>query len=71
MHEPGFDRWLGIDRRMNRPAFSDLQASIRYAAGLVLRLARVKRYRDDKRVEDAATMASVRGIYAAQAGVER
>jgi DNA ligase-1 len=50
-------------------AFSDLQASIRYPAGLALRLARVKRYRDDKRAEDADTMESVRRIYAAQAGV--
>ena len=50
-------------------AFSDLQASVRYPAGLALRLARVKRYRDDKRAEDADTMESVRRIYAAQAGV--
>jgi DNA ligase-1 len=51
-------------------AFSDLQASIRYPGGLALRLARVKRYRDDKRVEDADTMESVRRIYAAQSGTE-
>ena len=49
-------------------AFSDLQASIRYPGGLALRLARVKRYRDDKRPEDADTMDSVRAIYRAQAG---
>jgi DNA ligase-1 len=49
-------------------AFSDLQASVRYPAGLALRLARVKRYRDDKRAEEADTMESVRGIYAAQSG---
>jgi DNA ligase 1 len=47
-------------------AFSDLQASPRYPGGLALRLARVKRYRDDKRVEDADTMESVRKIYEAQ-----
>jgi len=47
-------------------AFSDLQASSRYPGGLALRLARVKRYRDDKRVEDADTMDAVRKIYAAQ-----
>lgn len=47
-------------------AFSDLQASPRYPGGLALRLARVKRYRDDKRVEEADTMESVRKIYAAQ-----
>ncbi len=47
-------------------AFSDLQASSRYPGGLALRLARVKRYRDDKRVEDADTMEAVRKIYAGQ-----
>ena len=49
-------------------AFSDLQASSRYPGGLALRLARVKRYRDDKGAEEADTMDSVRSIYAAQAG---
>jgi DNA ligase 1 len=49
-------------------AFSDLQASIRYPGGLALRLARVKRSRDDKRVDEADTMDAVRKIYAAQAG---
>jgi DNA ligase 1 len=52
-------------------AFSDLQASRRYPGGLALRLARVKRFRDDKRVEDADTMAQVRRVAAAQAGAER
>ena len=47
-------------------AFSDLQASPRYPGGLALRLARVKRYRDDKRADDADTMESVRRIFAAQ-----
>jgi DNA ligase 1 len=47
-------------------AFSDLQASTRYPGGLALRLARVKRYRDDKRPEEADSMDSVRKIYAAQ-----
>ena len=47
-------------------AFSDLQASPRYPGGLALRLARVKGYRPDKRVEEADTMAAVRGIFAAQ-----
>jgi DNA ligase 1 len=47
-------------------AFSDLQASSRYPGGMALRLARVKRYRDDKRVEDADTMEAVRRIFAAQ-----
>ena len=49
-------------------AFSDLQASIRYPGGFALRLARVKRYRDDKRPEEADTMESVRAIYGAQTG---
>jgi DNA ligase-1 len=49
-------------------AFSDLQASVRYPAGLALRLARVKRYRDDKGPAEADTMDSVRAIYAAQSG---
>lgn len=49
-------------------AFSDLQASPRYPGGLALRLARVKRYRTDKRVAEADTMESVRKIFAAQAG---
>jgi DNA ligase 1 len=52
-------------------AFSDLQASIRYPGGLALRLARVKRYRDDKRAEEADSMDAVRKIYAAQAGAAR
>lgn len=47
-------------------AFSDLQASRRYPGGLALRLARVKRYRPDKRVEDADTMETVRRIFNAQ-----
>jgi len=49
-------------------AFSDLQVSPRYPGGLALRLARVKRYREDKRAEDADTMESVRAIAAAAAG---
>jgi DNA ligase 1 len=47
-------------------AFSDLQASSRYPGGMALRLARVKRYRDDKRADEADTMDSVRKIFAAQ-----
>jgi DNA ligase-1 len=49
-------------------AFSDLQASTRYPGGLALRLARVKRYREDKRADAADTMDTVRRLYAAQAG---
>jgi DNA ligase-1 len=47
-------------------AFSDLQTSSRYPGGVALRLARVKRYRDDKRAQEADTMESVRKIFAAQ-----
>jgi DNA ligase 1 len=47
-------------------AFSDLQASPRYPGGLALRLARVKRYRPDKRAEEADTLETVRRIFAAQ-----
>jgi DNA ligase-1 len=49
-------------------AFSDLQESTRYPGGLALRLARVKRYREDKRASDADDMESVRRIHAAQSG---
>ena len=47
-------------------AFSDIQSSPRYPGGLALRLARVKRYRQDKRVDEADTMETVRKIFAAQ-----
>jgi DNA ligase 1 len=48
-------------------AFSDLQASSRYPGGVALRLARVKRYRLDKTLDQADTMESVRRVFAAQA----
>jgi DNA ligase-1 len=44
-------------------AFNDIQASTRYPGGLALRFARVKRYRPDKRAEDADTIETVRSIY--------
>jgi DNA ligase 1 len=47
-------------------AFSDLQASARYPGGLALRLARVKRYRPDKRAEEADTLETVRRLFDAQ-----
>jgi DNA ligase 1 len=47
-------------------AFSDLQASSRYPGGLALRLARVKRYRMDKPVEEADTMEMVWKVFEAQ-----
>ena len=49
-------------------AFSDLQESTRYPGGVALRLARVKRYREDKSASDADNMDSVRRIHAAQSG---
>jgi DNA ligase-1 len=47
-------------------AFSDLQASVRYPGGVALRLARVKRYRNDKRAEEADSMDSIRNLFTAQ-----
>jgi DNA ligase-1 len=66
--ETSRDRWTVYVRPelVVEVAFSDLQASPRYPGGVALRLARVKRYRDDKRAEDADTMESVRRIYDTQ-----
>jgi DNA ligase-1 len=47
-------------------AFNDLQQSPQYPGGLALRFARVKRYRTDKRAEDADTIETVRLLYDAQ-----
>ena len=44
-------------------AFNDLQASPRYAGGLALRFARVKRYRPDKGPDMADTIATVRELH--------
>jgi DNA ligase 1 len=52
-------------------AFSDLQTSSRYPGGVALRLARVKRYRDDKSAADADSMDAVRKIYAAQSAAAK
>jgi DNA ligase-1 len=43
-------------------AFDGLQRSPRYPGGLALRFARVLRYRDDKRAEDADTIDTVRAL---------
>ncbi len=69
-HESHHDDWTVYVRPaiVVEIAFSDLQASTRYPGGLALRLARVKRYRTDKRVEDADNMETVRKIFAAQSG---
>jgi DNA ligase-1 len=44
-------------------AFGEIQASPRYAGGLALRFARVKRYRPDKQAEEADTIETVRSLY--------
>ncbi|MGF1468693.1 MAG: ATP-dependent DNA ligase [Sandaracinaceae bacterium] len=49
-------------------AFSDVQASPQYPAGLALRFARVKGYRTDKAAEDASTIDEVRQIHAGARG---
>jgi DNA ligase-1 len=45
-------------------AFDGLQSSTRYPGGLGLRFARVVRYRDDKRADEADTIDAVRVLYA-------
>ncbi|MBA3564379.1 MAG: ATP-dependent DNA ligase [Gammaproteobacteria bacterium] len=44
-------------------AFNELQTSPHYPGGMALRFARVKRYREDKRPEDADTIDTVRQIF--------
>ena len=48
-------------------AFNDVQASPQYPGGLALRFARVKRYRNDKRADEADTIETVRALHAAPA----
>jgi DNA ligase-1 len=47
-------------------AFSDVQESPRYPAGLALRFARVKRYRPEKPAAEADTLQAVRAIFEKQ-----
>jgi DNA ligase-1 len=47
-------------------AFSDVQESPRYPAGLALRFARVKRYRTDKSAQEADTIQAVTEIFREQ-----
>jgi DNA ligase-1 len=47
-------------------AFSDVQESPRYPAGLALRFARVKRYRPDKPAAEADTLQAVQEIFRQQ-----
>ncbi|MFL6195524.1 MAG: ATP-dependent DNA ligase [Thermoanaerobaculia bacterium] len=49
-------------------AFSDVQESPQYPGGMALRFARVKRYREDKRAEEADTVETVRKIFLAAQG---
>jgi DNA ligase-1 len=49
-------------------AFNDIQTSPHYPGGMALRFARVKRYRPDKRPEDADTIDTVRMLFERQAG---
>ena len=49
-------------------AFSDVQHSPNYPAGMALRFARVKRYREDKSAADADTVETVRAILVRQTG---
>lgn len=44
-------------------AFADVQTSPHYPAGMALRFARVKRYRDDKSAQEADTLAAVRALH--------
>lgn len=49
-------------------AVNEIQASPQYPAGLALRFARVKRYRDDKTAAEADTIDTVRELYTRQTG---
>jgi DNA ligase-1 len=44
-------------------AFDGVQGSTRYPGGMALRFARVVRYRDDKRPDEADTIGTVRSFY--------
>jgi len=44
-------------------AFNDIQQSPQYPGGMALRFARVKRYRPDKRAEEADTLETVRRLF--------
>jgi len=49
-------------------AVNEIQESPQYPGGLALRFARVKRYRSDKRPEEADTIDTVRQLYGKQTG---
>jgi DNA ligase-1 len=66
--ETGRDQWTVHVRPelVVEVAFSDVQESPRYPAGLALRFARVKRHRPDKPASEADTVQTVRAIFEAQ-----
>jgi DNA ligase-1 len=49
-------------------AFDGIQTSPRYPGGVALRFARVVRYREDKRADEADTIETVRMLHAARSG---
>lgn len=51
-------------------AFDGLQTSSRYPGGMALRFARVLRYRDDKKADDADTIETARAIHARTRGAQ-
>jgi DNA ligase-1 len=51
-------------------AFNDIQTSPHYPGGMALRFARVKRYRPDKRADEADTIDTVRALFQQQMGSE-
>ncbi len=70
--ETGRDEWTITVRPelVVEIAFSDIQASPRYPAGMALRFARVKRYRPDKPAAEADTIETVREIFRRETGSE-
>ena len=51
-------------------AFNEVQASTQYPGGVALRFARVKRYRTDKKADQADTIQSVQAIYRRLTGMD-
>jgi DNA ligase-1 len=66
--ETGRDQWTVHVRPelVVEVAFSDVQESPRYPAGLALRFARVKRHRPDKGADEADTLRTVRALFEGQ-----
>lgn len=68
--ETGQDAWTVYLRPdlVAEIAFSDLQESPRYPAGMVLRFARVKRYRPDKPAAETDTIQPVMELFRREKG---